>query len=199
MIIALTTSCGQGPKEGLDAATNLATTGSTEGSKGDKGDAGKDGKNGKDGGKGEAGRDGASAYTVNVVDLGGLIVGSLYGYDTTNTKYWVTRDKVRYDIDRVNGTFPQGWIFYSGANCTGIKRVGIINGQFADVVIEPQTNAVLRAKGVQINNFAYASRRAAGSCANTSSTANRVFDYEDVTTTLPFAYPVNSPELENAQ
>lgn len=165
--------------------------------KGDTGSAGKDAVStvGATGATGAAGQD---AQTIKLIDASNVTIGSIYGINTSTSEYWVINGTSRYEISRSDGTFRVGHIFYSGANCTGTKKIGIVNGQFANVVIEYTTGAILKAKGTQTNSWSYASRSMQGACSNTSGTVNRAFDYDTVaTSSLGYTYPIQNPEMAN--
>ena len=168
-----------------------------DGEDGINGTNGTDGADGIDGNDGADGEDGIDAHTLELVDMNGNSVGHVYYLDGSTNDYWVAgANKMRFEIDSTDGTFPYAYLLYSGLNCTGTKRMLIPNGKFANVYLDARDNTLVKAVGANLGNFNYQSRvTQSNSCSNSTGTA--LVSYETEVPTLPFAYPLGRVYIAN--
>lgn len=178
-------------------------------------------KNGKDGAKGKDGADGAAGATgaqgaqgvagttgatgaagagvamPKMIDGSGTVLGD-FVFEDSNANFWFMRSGLRFEVTRADGYFPNAYVFYSGPACTGEMRITMVNGRFANVYVEYETNKILKAVGNRAASFNYQSRRAPGSCANIVGTQPINWEVEEILpANLGFTYPVVGLEIQN--
>lgn len=153
---------------------------SIKGQDGKDGQDGVDGQDGQDGAQGVAGNDGDDAFQMKLVSSLGDEIGNVVSIDSSTNRYWVVMaDKTRIEVNR-NGTLSTTLFYFSGANCTGERRMARTNGMFANAQQDPASTKVFKTKGAYANNWAYASRNN-GSCLATSGTINRAYAVDEIT------------------
>lgn len=212
--------CGAADSAALTAADDLSASkvNSTstdnrgekgeKGEKGDKGDNGSGGKSGVDGAKGVDGTNGVAgatgatgpagtaAHKLTLVDMNDSEIGDVYYLNAATSKYSAANGSFRFEIDQTDGTFGYAYLVFSGLNCTGTKRMVLVNGAFANTYVDGRDGSLIKAKGLNLGTFNFLSRVAtATNCANVTSSTLVSFDVE--VPTLPFSYPPGRVYIRN--
>ena len=196
ILILLLAGCGENKTNSLNVLPETISR-TERGDRGEKGEKGDTGSIGTQGATGSQGATGASAHKSNVFDQNNVLIGELYGVNSTTNLYYVANsNNDRFEIDQTWGTVPSAYILYSGLNCTGTKRLMLPNGKFANVYIDASSNTLVRMTGRDQGLFNYQSRIPAGnSCQNATNSALNSYVSSDYTAT--FVYPMGRLGVEN--
>lgn len=188
---------GKNGKDGVNGTTGSQGVAGSAGAQGTAGATGATGVQGIAGTTGAQGIQGPSGAALKLIDGSGAEVGDVFWVNDSSGDYWIVNGLMRFQISRTAGTFPLGYLFFAGANCTGEMRATLVNGQFGNVMQNGLTTHPVRMTGKDKGAFTYASRSmATTNCQNTASSINQSWAV-DSSPTLPFTYPVSGPEIDN--
>lgn len=186
---------GEQGQTGENGSQGVAGDQGAQGIQGSQGTAGVAGATGAQGAQGVQGVAGAAAQTLRLIS-GAEFVGDVYSIDKSSGDFWTVNGALRMEISRTAGTFPKAYLVFSGLNCTGTARIVLLNGYFANVYLRGDNSTVVKADGANLGAFNYLSRMPQSTnCQNATGSTTVAWAYS--TPTLPFTYPVASPEIEN--
>lgn len=187
---------GDTGETGAQGAIGATGAQGIQGQTGSQGTPGINGTDGEDGANGQDGTDGEDAHKLTLIDMSDNVIGQVYYLSPTTNDFWVVSGASRMEIDQTEGTFPNAYLVFSGADCTGTKRLVITNGTWANTFVDARNTTLVQATGKNLGTFNYASRVAqTSSCANTSGST--LVSYATQVPSLPFTYPVGRVYIAN--
>lgn len=191
-----TGAAGTNGTDGLDGTDGIDGAHGATGSQGAVGATGAQGTAGVQGATGAQGIAGtAGGHDINVLDGSNALIGQLW-YVTSDEHLWVANGSMRFEIASPAGTFPNAYLVFSGASCTGTARLVLLNGLFANVFVDARDGSLIGATGHNLGAFTYQSRVPQGnSCQNTSGSVT--LSYATSVPALGFTYPIANPQMDN--
>jgi hypothetical protein len=187
---------GEAGKAGETGAQGFAGQDGKDGNDGTDGLNGTQGVQGIAGSQGIPGEPGESSHKLILTDMANRNLGEVYYLNDFTGYYWVVRGNMRFEIEATGGTFPNAYLAFSGANCTGEKRVVIINGKFANVFVDGRNGTPVKASGANLGSFPFQSRvSGTNSCSN--EVGSTLVSYIATVPVLAFPYPLGRVYIEN--